>query len=173
MNPHQRSMALERLKKLHLMGFKKEEQHSILEVEFAVKLSLLEFDTLYSEMTALLGEMPDTAELKRDLGQTWARAEMLQNDLLGIYSGMMRNYNAAQRGEREHEDGTPVIGVRPTEIVAVADKIMKIDQERVISRMNAAKLLQITAPPTPGVALPGISNPAALMSTLADEDEDE
>lgn len=173
MNPADRQRAIERLKKLHLLGFKKDEQKGIIEMEFATKLTLLEFDELWTEMHAGMSAMPELADLKRDLGQTWARAEMLQNDLLGIYSGMLRNYNAAQTGAREHDDGTPVIAVRPTEIVAVADKIMKIDQERVVSRMNAAKMLQITAPPSAGSALPGISNPAAIMSSLADEDEDE
>lgn len=180
MNPGDVPRAIDRLRKLHLLGFKKSEQHTILESEFSCKLTALEFEKLYSEMDAGLGELPEMADLRRDLGQTWARAEMLQNDLLEIYSGMRRNYNAAQMGVREHDDGTPVINVRPTEIVAVADKIMKIDQERVNSRINAAKMLQIAAPSVPAGtagagygALPGsISNPAALMSTLVDIDED-
>ena len=116
--------------------------------------------------------MPELCDLREDMGQTWARAELIQNDLLGIYQGMLRNYHAQQSGLREHADnGDPVIAVKATEIVAVGDKIIKIDQDRVNSRVNAAKLLQVAEP----AKLPGSSplpSPALMMAGLSEDIDD-
>lgn len=173
LNPTDIPRAVERLRKLHLLGFTQQEQQATIQVEFATKLTAFEFAQLHAEMKAELAVLPELNELKYSLGETWARQDMIQNDLLGIYQQMIRNFNAQQRGLREHEDNNdPVIAVRPTEIVSVGDKIIKIDQERAMSKITALKLLQTAEPSrAPGGSLPGPPT-AVVLSSLSEDVED-
>ncbi|QAY18160.1 hypothetical protein [Thermus phage TSP4] len=67
---------------------------------------------------------------------------------------MLRNYNAMLEGLTEHPDGSPVIPVRPSDIAAMADRIMKIDQERVTALLNTLKVMNTLQPPASAPALP-------------------
>lgn len=171
LNPADHARAVERTRKLHLLGFTKDEQKAIIETELKTVITHLEFEDIYQEMRGELSVMPELTDIKHALGETWSRASLLQNDLLGVYQQMLRNFNAHMRGLREHEDdGTPVIAVRPSEIAAMADRISKFDQERTTSMMNAAKALQMLAPPAPPSG--GPPPPSVLMAGLADDPDE-
>lgn len=172
MTPRQRREILERCKKLFLLGFNKDEIKPIIEVEFKLELTNLDWDLLYGEMRDGMKFIPDVQDIKAALGETWGRSRLLQSDLLQVYQTMLRNYEAHMQGLREHPDGTPVISVRPLDLAAMAEKLSKFDQERVTSMMNVSKALALLEPP-PSVSVTSLpTTPSALMAGLADEAED-
>lgn len=131
----------DRVLRLRLLGFEKAEIGPILAREFEREIPASELDEVWGRIDERLAEQPQVRQLKTLLGLSWARQDMMLSDLLAVYQLMVKNFNAMAEGLKEHPDGTPVIAVRATELAAVADRIMKIDQERVASTVAALRML--------------------------------
>lgn len=166
---------LERAKQLKLMGFRKDEVRPVLEAEHGISLTLPEYEELWKKLLAALGQMPEVSDVKQEIGQAWERSKLIQSDLLAVYQLLVRNFNAYMDGQTEIVDPVtgdvrPVIPVRANDLISVADKVLKIDQERVTSMLNSLKVIPaLEAPPEePTPALPGHS----MLATLIDEEDD-
>lgn len=160
-------LMLERVKRLHLLSFNKEEIKPIIEAEYGVSITHADFNLLYEAMREELATMPEVKAIKRKLGESWSRMDMLKTDLLTIYQTMLRNYNAWIAGKTEHddEDGGPVIAVKPSDIAQMAERIAKFDQDTVVSQLNALKVLpQFELPPVEE------STPKSLEDELVEDD---
>ncbi len=155
----------ERVLKLYLLGFDIQEIVTTLTLDTKRKVSEEEVVAALNEARELLSALPSIEDIRAEVGQALERAKMFQKDLLAIYQNMLRNYNAMLEGLTEHEDGTPVIGVRPTDIAAMADRIMRIDQERVNALINTVRTLGSLAP-TP--ALPAASDVVSVSDLVVE-----
>ena len=143
----------DRVLKLYLLGFDANEIAQTLTLDSKRNVTVEEVLAALAEARELLSALPTLEDVRAEVGQALERARIFQKDLLAIYQNMLRNYNAMMEGLTEHPDGTPVVGVRPADIATMADKIMKIDQERVTALLNTLKMLSHVGTPTAG-ALP-------------------
>lgn len=158
----------QRIIKLYLLGFDAKEIATTIQLDTKRSFSEEQVIAVLHEARLEMSAMPSIEDIRAEVGQSLERAKLMQKDLLVIYQNMLRNYNAMMEGLTEHEDGTPVIGVRPSDIAAMADRIMKIDHERINALINSLKILNGLSATAP--ALPGQS--VLSVADLVDEVED-
>nr|6V1I_A Chain A, Small terminase protein [Oshimavirus P7426]6V1I_B Chain B, Small terminase protein [Oshimavirus P7426]6V1I_C Chain C, Small terminase protein [Oshimavirus P7426]6V1I_D Chain D, Small terminase protein [Oshimavirus P7426]6V1I_E Chain E, Small terminase protein [Oshimavirus P7426]6V1I_F Chain F, Small terminase protein [Oshimavirus P7426]6V1I_G Chain G, Small terminase protein [Oshimavirus P7426]6V1I_H Chain H, Small terminase protein [Oshimavirus P7426]6V1I_I Chain I, Small termi len=169
--PHMSVSFRDRVLKLYLLGFDPSEIAQTLSLDAKRKVTEEEVLHVLAEARELLSALPSLEDIRAEVGQALERARIFQKDLLAIYQNMLRNYNAMMEGLTEHPDGTPVIGVRPADIAAMADRIMKIDQERITALLNSLKVLGHVGSTTAG-ALPSATELVSveeLVAEVADE----
>ena len=144
----------DRVLKLHLLGFDPSEIATTLTLDTKRNVSVEEVLEVLNELRSTLAVLPSLDDIRSEVGEALERARVFQKDLLAVYQNMLRNYNAMLEGLTEHPDGSPVIPVRPSDIASMADRIMKIDQERVTALLNTLKVMNTLQPPTNAPALP-------------------
>lgn len=138
----------ERAIELKLMGFRKNEWQEIVADQFGVIPTQEEFEQIEMTIKAALREFHVEADLaNEDLNLYLRRSSWIQEQLLNIFNNMLRNYNALVEGKIEHDpdpDGNiaPVLPVKPNEIAAMGEKILKLDQERLAAQMSYPHALQ-------------------------------
>lgn len=147
-------MIKDRVLKLYLLGFDPKEIADTLTLDTKKPVSVEEVLDILAELRSTLAVLPSLEDIRSEVGEALERAKVFQKDLLAVYQNMLRNYNAMLEGLREHPDGTPVVPVRPSDIASMADRIMKIDQERVNALLNTLKVMNSLQPPNQTPALP-------------------
>lgn len=163
----------DRVLKLYLLGFDPQEIATTLTLDTKREVKPEEVMAALAEIRSTLAVLPSIDDIRSEVGEALERARVFQKDLLAVYQNMLRNYNAMLEGLSEHPDGSPVIPVRPSDIAAMADRIMKIDQERVTALLNTLKVMQSLTPPSQPPALPAELNLEELVVEVVNEAEAE
>jgi hypothetical protein len=127
-----------RVHELWTMGFTKQEVKPIVEAEFSHALTESEFAEVFRTAQQERRQYSfDISPVHAEYHQTLQRMQYVQGVLLNVFQSMQKNFQAAMEGRMEHDPDPdtgevhPVIAVKPLELAAMGEKILKIDQDRV------------------------------------------
>lgn len=155
-----------RVKRMLLMGFNNVEMLPSLEQGVSFPVTLLDVDECVDYIQAEWDARPEAKEVRLAENELWQRSSMFKNDMLDLYQKMLRNAVATLEGEYTHPDDTPVIATKPSEVAAMAEKILKIERDVTKEKNDVLRLLGAAS------SLSDTSTTNAEMFKLS-EDEDE
>lgn len=183
MNPELLRAFIDRGVQLQLMGFGAAERRAILTDELSFAPTDTEWDDIEQGMkTALRDFQLDEDATHTALNSYLRRSEWIQGQLLGVFNSMLRNYNAQSEGRMEHDPdpvtgvAEPVLPVKPSDIAAMGEKILKLDQDRLAATLSYPASLQkaqLAQAQQQAEALPAGGGLAALTDALWDDEDDD
>lgn len=117
------------VRQLYLLDFKPLEMTGSLEQAAGRLVPVAEIQDTIAYLLDSWASTPELRDVRVSQGQLWARSEMFQSDLLGLYTDMLANARATMAGDFQHGDGRPVIKTKPAEVAQVAEKILSLSRE--------------------------------------------
>lgn len=146
MTPTDLEAMTKRLLELEAIGFDRQEILPILSAEFKRDISPSDWTALlaYAE-DRMSRHDPELAAINRQFNVTLNRMAYIKGVLLGVFQHMVKNYNATLEGKVEHDPDPvtgevyPVLAVKPLDLAAMAEKIIKLDQEELAALLTYPK----------------------------------
>lgn len=169
----------QRYNQLLAMGFNSAEIKPILQMEFSYALKEKEFQRVVERAQSIQAEYAyDETSVHQHFNQAVQRMTYVQQVLLSAFQQMIKNYNAGMEGKVEHDPDPdtgevfPVVAVRPLDLAAMGEKIMKIDNDRLSAMLNYPKALQSAKAALPDTNQKPKSLAQISSQFVADDDDD-